>query len=154
VLDDLGLIPALNTLLKNFSEETSIRVSLSAVAAVEQVDGDKSTVLYRVAQEALTNIVRHAHASRADVKIQKLDDAICMTIKDDGKGFRHEHVLHGKKKNRLGLLGMRERVQMVRGSFVVHSAPGKGTTIRVQIPFAEVPRRGEGLFQSLPGTKL
>ena len=55
---------------------------------MEQVNGDKRTVLYRVAQEALTNVARHAQASRAEVKIQKLDDAVCMEIKDNGKGFR------------------------------------------------------------------
>ena len=70
------------------SEETGIRVSLSAFAAVEQVNGDKRTVLYRVAQEALTNVARHAQASQAEVKIQKLDGAICMEIRDDGKGFQ------------------------------------------------------------------
>ena len=137
VLDDLGLIPALQTFMKHFRAETGIRVSLSAVAEVERVNGDKRTVLYRVAQEALTNIARHAHASRADVTIQKLDGAICMTIEDDGKGFQAERVLHGKKQERLGVLGMRERVEMVSGNFTVQSAPGKGTTVRVQIPLAE-----------------
>ena len=88
VLDDLGLIPALHTFMKHFRAETGIRVSLSAFAAVEQVNGDKRTVLYRVAQEALTNVARHAQASQAEVKIQKLDGAVCMTITDDGKGFQ------------------------------------------------------------------
>jgi hypothetical protein len=67
--------------MKSFEAQTSIHVSLSAFSAVEQVNGDKRTMLYRVAQEALTNIARHAQASRADVKIQKLDDAICMEIR-------------------------------------------------------------------------
>jgi PAS domain S-box-containing protein len=143
-LDDLGLIPALRTFVKHFGEETGIRVNLSAVEAAEQMDENKRTVLYRVAQEALTNIASHAQANQADVKIQKLDHAVCMTISDDGKGFQQERVLQNKKKRRLGLLGMRERVQMVRGSLIIQSAPGKGTTIRVQIPLAEV-RRSEGL---------
>jgi PAS domain S-box-containing protein len=134
VLDDLGLIPALHTFMKSFRKETGIRVSLSAFGEVEQVNGEKRTVLYRVAQEALTNIARHARASHAEVKIQKLHDAVCMKIKDDGKGFETERVLHGKKKNRLGLLGMRERVEMVGGNFTITSAPGKGTTILAQIP--------------------
>ncbi|MCL4176685.1 MAG: PAS domain S-box protein [Verrucomicrobia bacterium] len=136
MLDDLGLIPALNTFVKHFRAETGLRVSLSAEVIAEQVQGDKRTVLYRVAQEALTNIARHARASRADVKIQQLDRTVCMTITDDGKGFQAEHVLQTKKSKRLGLLGMRERLEMVRGSFTVQSAPGKGTTVRVQIPLA------------------
>jgi signal transduction histidine kinase len=134
VLDDLGLIPALHTFMKSFREETGIRVSLSAFAAVKQVNGDKRTVFYRVAQEALNNVARHAQASRVEVRIQKLNDAICMKIKDNGKGFQKERVLHAKKSKRLGLLGMRERLEMVGGNFTVTSAPGKGTTVLAQIP--------------------
>lgn len=136
VLDDLGLIPALHTFLKGFREQTGIRVSLSAFAAVEEVNGDQRTVLYRVAQEALNNVARHAQASQAEVKIQKLDGAICMKIKDNGKGFPAERVLHTKKSKRLGLLGMRERLEMVGGNFTVASAPGNGTTVFARIPLA------------------
>ena len=142
VLDDLGLIPALHTFMKGFKEETGIHVSLSAFAAVEQANGDKRTVLYRVAQEALTNVARHAQASKAEVRIQKLDGTVCLRIKDDGKGFQVERVLHAKKNKRLGLLGMRERVEMVNGNFTVESVPGKGTTIRAQIPFGSSNARG------------
>jgi PAS domain S-box-containing protein len=134
VLDDLGLIPALHTFMKGFREETGIRVSLSAFAEIEQVTGDKRTVLYRVAQEALTNVARHAKASEAEVRIQKRDGAVCMEIKDNGKGFNKEGLPQGKKNKRLGLLGMRERLEMVRGDFTITSAPGKGTMIQVRIP--------------------
>ena len=136
VLDDLGLIPALHAFMKSFKEQTGIHVSLSAFAAVEQVNGDKRTVLYRVAQEALTNIARHAQASHAEVKIQKLDGVICLKVKDNGKGFQEERVLHAKK-GKLGLLGMRERLEMVGGNFTVTSAPGKGTTILAQVPLMD-----------------
>jgi PAS domain S-box-containing protein len=142
VLDDLGLIPALNTFVKHFQAKTDIRVNLSAVSGVDLVDGVKRTVLYRVAQEALTNIARHAQVSRAYVKIRKLDDTIRMTVKDNGKGFRAERVSYGKKRSRLGMLGMRERVEMVDGKFTIQSAPGKGTTVLVQIPLAEA--QGDG----------
>jgi|SRR5579859_6584572 len=142
VLDDLGLIPALHAFMKNFKEETGIRVSLSAFAAVEQVNGDKRTALYRVAQEALTNVARHARASQVGVQIQKMDGAICMKIKDNGRGFQEERVLHAKKARRLGLLGMRERLEMVGGNFTVTSAPGKGTTIQAQIPLTTDRRAG------------
>jgi len=142
VLDDVGLIPALHTFMKAFREETGIRVSLSALAEVEQVNGDKRTVLYRVAQEALTNVARHAQASSVRVKIQKLDGAICLKIKDDGKGFQEERVLHAKKSKRLGLLGMRERLEMVGGKFSIKSAPGKGTAVIAQIPLMSRPSGG------------
>jgi len=135
VLDDLGLIPALHSFVRSFSKQTRVHVRLTVYAAVEQLDSVKRTVLYRVAQEALTNVARHAHASRVDVSIQKLPRAVCLTIKDNGKSFQVDRVLHAKKNKRLGLLGMRERVEMVGGSFSVESAPGKGTTIRAEIPF-------------------
>ena len=129
VLDDLGLIPALHTFMKSFREQTGIRVSLSAPAAVNRVNSDKRTVLFRVAQEALANVARHAQAGEAKVKIQKRDGVICMKISDNGKGFQKERLLHSKKSKRLGLLGMRERLEMVGGSFTVKSAPGRGTTV-------------------------
>ncbi len=137
VLDDLGLIPALHTFMKGFRKQTGMQVSLSAFAEVEQLTGERRTVLFRVAQEALNNASRHSHASRVDVKIKKLDGAVCMTIKDNGKGFPVEHTLHSKKNKRLGLLGMRERLDMVGGKFAVTSAPRKGTTVLAQIPLIE-----------------
>jgi len=148
VLDDLGLIPALHTFLKTFKAETGIQVTLSAFAAVEQVHGDKRTVLYRVAQEALNNVARHAQASRVEVSVQKRAGVICMQIKDDGKGFPAERVLHAKKQKRLGLLGMRERMEMVNGSFTIESAPGKGTTILAQIPLTNGRGGGYGKHSS------
>jgi len=144
VLDDLGLIPALHTFMKNFREETGIRVSLSAFAELEQVNGDKRTMLYRVAQEALTNVARHARASQADVKIQKLDGLVSMKIKDNGRGFQRENVLRAKKDTRLGLLGMRERLEMVGGTFNIISAPGKGTTVLAQVPLMDRQPSGGG----------
>jgi signal transduction histidine kinase len=141
VLDDLGLIPALHTFLKGFQKDTGIRVSLSAVAAVEQLSNDKRTILFRIAQETLHNVARHAGASEVEVKIQKLDGAICLQIQDDGKGFRAERVMHRKRLKRLGLLGMRERVEMIHGTFSISSTPGNGTIITAQIPFTAARNR-------------
>jgi signal transduction histidine kinase len=137
VLDDLGLIPALHTFLKNFRSQTGIRVNLSTFAAVENMNGDKRTVLYRVAQEALTNVARHAQASAAKVIIQKLNGAVRMRISDDGKGFHAAAGSNGGSGTRLGLLGMRERLEMVGGKFTLTSRPGKGTVVTVEIPVAE-----------------
>jgi signal transduction histidine kinase len=134
VLDDLGLIPALHSFMKNFTARSGVRTSLTAFAGVEQLDTARRTVLFRVAQEALTNVARHAQASRAEVSIQKLPDCICMKIKDDGKSFQVERALQQNGSKRLGLLGMRERLEMVGGRFDIESAPGKGTTIQAQIP--------------------
>ena len=135
VLDDLGLIPALHSFVKRFANRTGVRVRLTVFAGVEQLDSARRTVLYRVAQEALTNVDRHAQATRVDVSIRKLPGAVCMEIKDNGKSFPVQRLLHMRGNNHLGLLGMRERVEMVGGSFGVESVKGKGTTIRAQIPF-------------------
>jgi len=141
VLDDLGLIPALHTFMKGFTKETGIRVNFSAFAGVAQVNGDKRTVLYRVAQEALNNAARHAKASRIDVKIQKVGSAVCMTIKDNGEGFRQGGI-GAKNSKRLGLLGMRERLDMIGGCFDITSRPGKGTTVTARIPLTGQPLPG------------
>ncbi|MDD5141674.1 MAG: PAS domain-containing sensor histidine kinase [Verrucomicrobiales bacterium] len=141
VLDDLGLIPALHSFMKNFTVRTGVRTHLTAFAGVEQLDTARRTVFFRVVQEALTNVARHAQASRVDVSIQKLPDCICMKIKDDGRSFHVERVLNAKGKKRLGLLGMRERLEMVGGRFDVESAPGKGTTIIAQFRSAKPVRK-------------
>jgi len=134
VLDDLGLVPALHSFVKLFSKRTRIHVHLQAFAGVEQLDNDQRTILYRVAQEALTNVSRHAQASRVEVSIQKITDGICMRINDNGKAFEVERVLHARGRKRLGLLGMRERLEMIGGRFGIESVPGKGTTITALIP--------------------
>ncbi len=140
VLDDLGLIPALHSSMKNFTARTGVRTHLIAFAGVEQLDTARRTVLFRVAQEAMTNVARHAKASRVEVNIQKLHHAARMDIKDNGRSFEVERILHANGNKRLGLLGMRERVEMVGGTFWVESVPGEGTTVRVEVPFAHVPK--------------
>jgi signal transduction histidine kinase len=144
VLDDLGLIPALHSSMESFSERTGIRTHLTAFADVEQLNVTRRTVLYRVAQEALNNVFRHAQASRADVRIEKLPDCICMSIKDNGKSFDVEHLSLSKGRKRLGLLGMRERLEMIGGSFAVESAPGCGTTVLARLPLSNKRARGGG----------
>jgi signal transduction histidine kinase len=134
VLDDLGLIPALHTFMKDFMKRTGVRASLTAYAAVNQLPIDQSAVLYRVALEALNNVAIHAQASAVEVQIKKLPDWVCLTIKDDGKSFDVKRVLRTKGNGRLGLLGMRERLQMVGGKFSIKSTPGHGTTVTAWIP--------------------
>jgi PAS domain S-box-containing protein len=136
VLDDLGLIPALESFIKDFTKRTKIRIHFTAFAGVEQLDSIQRTVLYRVAQSALANVDRHAHASDVKVSIRKLQDVIRLEIHDNGKSFDLERVLFAKRHKRLGLLGSRERVEMVGGKFGVESAPGQGTTISAEIPIS------------------
>ncbi len=134
VLDDLGLIPALHSFVKLFSQRTRIHVHLKAFAGVEQLNSDQRTILYRVAQEALTNVSRHAQANRVEIDIQKQEDGVSMKISDNGKSFQVEKTLNAKGRKRLGLLGMKERLDMVGGRFEIESVPGKGTTVTAQIP--------------------
>jgi signal transduction histidine kinase len=134
VLDDLGLIPALHTFMKDFMKRTGVRARLTAYAAVNQLPLDQSAVLYRVALEALNNVAIHAQASAVEVQIKKLPDWICLTITDDGKSFDVKRVLRTKGNGRLGLLGMRERLEMVGGKFSIKSTPGHGTTVTARIP--------------------
>jgi len=153
VLDDLGVIPALHSFMKNFTTRTGVRTRLTAFAALEQLDTARRTVLFRVAQEALTNVARHAQASQVEVSIQKFHSAARMEIKDDGRSFQVERILHTRGNKRLGLLGMRERVEMVGGSFSVESTPGKGTTVRVDIPLANGRAMGGKLAGGFRATK-
>ncbi len=134
VLDDLGLIPALHTFMKDFMKRTGVRARLTAYAAVNELPLEQAVVLYRVALEALNNVAIHAQASVVEVQINKLRDWVCLTITDDGKCFDVKRVLRTKGDGRLGLLGMRERLQMVGGKFTVKSTPGHGTTVSARIP--------------------
>ena len=146
VLDDLGLVPALHSFLKGFTKRTGLQIHFTTFssARIQQLNNVTRTVLYRVAQEALTNVARHAHASRVDVRIQKLPRAIGLTIKDNGQSFPVARMLHAKTNKRLGLLGMRERVEMIGGSLRIESAPGQGTTIHAEVPFTTDRTRGGG----------
>jgi len=131
VLDDLGLIPALKSLLKIVEKEGGFKISVTAFPDVEKLEVGVKTVLYRVVQEALSNITRHAEATRVTVRISLVRERVRMTIHDNGKGFVTNAPTTAKSVTHLGLLGMRERVEMIDGTFHIISRVGKHTTIRV-----------------------
>ena len=135
LLDDLGLIPALHAYNKNLTERNNLKINMTAFGGVETMDEEKRTVLFRVAQEALTNVVRHAHATEVKISIIQIPDAVRMEISDNGKSFLVGKTLQPKANKRLGLVGMRERIEMVGGSLVIESTTGRGTTVRAEIPF-------------------
>lgn len=134
VLDDVGLIPALHAYSKGLAARKKLRIQLTAFDGIEALGTAKRTVLFRVAQEALTNVARHAHATKVGLSITKIPGAIRMDISDNGRSFRVGTALLAKNPKRLGLIGMKERVEMVGGRLSIVSAPGKGTTVRAEIP--------------------
>ena len=133
-LDDLGIIPSLKNYMNDFAKRTGTLIKFTAFTKVDELNSAKRTVLYRVAQAALANITQHADATQVNVTIRKLQNAVRMEIHDNGKSFDVERVLSSKMNERLGLIGMRERVEMVGGSFSIDSSPKRGTTIYADIP--------------------
>ncbi len=134
LLDDLGLTVTLHSLLKEFTRRTGVQVRFTSCSEVERLSNARRTVLYRVAQSALSNIARHAKASLVRISIRKTPRVICLEIADDGISFDVARVLNVRRFRPLGLLGMRERVEMVGGVLEVISEPGCGTLIRARIP--------------------
>ncbi len=135
VLDDLGLIPALHAFSRNLAARGKLKIHITAFRGVETLPAAKRTVLFRVAQEALANVVRHARATRATLSLVQIPGAIRMEISDNGRSFAVEKVLGAPNPKRLGLVGMRERVEMIGGRFTLRSAPGEGTAVCAEIPF-------------------
>jgi signal transduction histidine kinase len=140
-LDELGLIPALHAYSKSLSARKKLKIQLTAFDGVEALGSAKRTVLFRVAQEALTNVARHAHATKVGLSITKIPIGIRMEISDNGKSFHVGAALMAKNPKRLGLIGMKERVEMIGGRLTIESAPGKGTTVRADVPLNERIRR-------------
>ena len=131
MLDDLGLEAAISGYAKNFTRRFSIPCDLLLDKETYGLDGHLSTALFRIVQEALTNIARHAQASHAMVALQDRGDDLLLTIADDGSGLPAS--LESERKT-YGLLGMRERVDMLGGRLAIDSLPGRGTHIEVSIP--------------------
>jgi signal transduction histidine kinase len=129
-LDDFGLVPALERLVETFREQTGIEVDLEPRLGEERLPSDVETTLYRITQEALTNVVKHAHAKRVSIVLTRRDGVVSAVIEDDGRGFSEEQG----SEDGLGLLGMRERVSLVDGRLTVESSPGSGTTLSVEVP--------------------
>lgn len=141
LLDDLGLIPALHAYMKTITQRTGLQIRFTAAEGVEKLSNAKRTALFRIAQSALTNVVKHAEASHVTVSIQKTAAGMRLDVHDDGKSFEVERILNTRHYKRLGLLSMRERVEMFGGTLVIESAPGKGTMVRAIIPTDRVKPR-------------
>ncbi len=144
-LDDLGL----HTVLQNYTERWSERSGVVADfhgGGLERgrLPPEVETTVYRVVQESLTNVLKHAGARRVSVIVERRREQVLVIVEDDGRGFEVEEISHAARPGRgLGLLGMRERVTLVGGSFSIESSPGGGTTARARIPVPPVAEKEE-----------
>src|SRR5581483_8206513 len=129
-LDDFGLVPAIERLAETFSEQTGIAVDFEQTLTGERLTGEIETALYRIVQEGLTNVVKHAGASRVSVVLARKPDAVTAIIEDDGRGFESK----GTDGRGLGLVGMRERLRLLDGKLSIESTQGAGTTIVAEVP--------------------
>jgi signal transduction histidine kinase len=130
VLDDLGLSEALRTECDLFSRRESIRAELTASELPAELPPSAAICLFRIAQEALNNVARHARASRVDLSLTRQNGGIQLTVNDDGQGFQPAQ----QKGRSLGHASMRERIRLVQGRLDIQSVPGRGTTVRAWVP--------------------
>lgn len=131
-LADAGLLPALQAHVRLLRESRGLDVALDVSPVEAALDDDGLLVLYRIIQEALTNVARHAQADRTRVTVRKEGASVVAVVQDNGRGFPAQRTLMGGEG--LGLMGMQERASMVGGALTLDSAPGDGTTVTVRIP--------------------
>jgi signal transduction histidine kinase len=129
-LDDFGLEAALERLARITGERTGLNVQLNVSAPAGSLQPNQETAIYRIVQEALTNVVKHAAARSVSILVTRVDSSVRTVIEDDGNGF----AVAGVREGALGLVGMRERVLLLGGRFEVDSSPGAGTTLLVELP--------------------
>jgi signal transduction histidine kinase/DNA-binding NarL/FixJ family response regulator len=135
ILDEFGLVAAIEWQLTEFSRRTGITTHLASDVAPGAWERDSTTALFRIFQEALTNVARHAQATQVDVSLVEQDKHLVLEVRDNGRGFSTKA---GLPAGSLGLVGMRERVHMLAGQFEVRASPGGGTRLRVSVPVDRV----------------
>lgn len=135
MLDDFGLALTLDAYLRRFSERTGVRAELVRDRMDERLPPDLEVCAYRVVQEALTNVAKHAHASSCRVYLQRLPYSLLVTVEDDGKGMDPEAEARADSRG-VGLVGVRERVARLGGTVRFETHPGKGTRLTIELPMA------------------
>jgi signal transduction histidine kinase len=138
MLDDLGLAATIDWYLKGFGRRHGIRIELLQDGMPERLAPEIEAGIYRIVQEALTNIAKHAQATACRVFLQRLPHTLLVTVEDDGVGFRAGEVSVPGASRGIGLVGIRERVAQLRGELRLESSPGKGTRVTVEIPVGPV----------------
>gem|GEM_PF-5560613 len=139
LLDDLGLVAAAEWQIEEFQNRTGIRCTLIVDPEDITADDRRSTALFRILQEALTNLVRHAQATRVHVSLKEKGKHLELIVRDNGKGITKEQISNPKS---FGLIGIKERVHLWGGEVKISGRPGKGTTVVVRMPIEEISRKG------------
>ena len=135
MLDALGLVPSLRGLFSEIQRQTDMEIHFFSRNIPKRIVPEKELAIYRIAQEALTNIIRHAQAKNVFVNLISKGDKLSLSAEDDGVGFdRNKAMTFSKKQGPLGLLIMRERAEQLDGDFTLESQIGKGTHLVVEIP--------------------
>ena len=132
-LDQLGLIAALEWQAESFARRSGLRCRFVGTGDVDELDAGRATAVFRMFQEMLTNVERHARASRVNVVVRRLNDRLSVRVRDNGRGVHLEKVA---APDSFGLLGMRERALLLGGNLTIRSAPRRGTTVVATIPLA------------------
>jgi signal transduction histidine kinase len=130
VLDDFGLVPALERLAESVAEQSGIRIDFNSALGEVRLPSDVESSLYRVVQESLTNIIKHADASNISVSVVRRESGVAAVIEDDGAGFDQRTV----REDGIGILGMRERLALIDGRLEIESRKGVGTTVVAEVP--------------------
>ena len=150
LLDDFGLEKALEMYLEEFSERAGVAASLKCSGVPLALPKDVELTLYRITQEALANVQRHADAREARVSLTRKDKCLTLVVEDDGRGFDLQTALRGSTPGpHFGIPGMRERANMIKGSFEISSRPGHGATVMAKVPTEleiDDPRKDESLL--------
>ncbi len=136
ILDDLGLVPAVRWYAMNKMEPVGVEMSFEVQGLERRLAPDLETAMFRIVQEALTNVMKHAGADRVEITIKANEEVVIAQVRDNGRGFDPRRVTHeiGADRRGVGLFGMEERVKLLGGSFEIESSPGRGTAVRVSIP--------------------
>ncbi len=137
VLDDLGLVPAIKRYLDDYKIQNNIFAEFTFWGKETRFDTSLEVATFRIIQEALTNIKKHAQAQHVFIKMELIPKKINVYIKDDGCGFAIDKLTSGGNRSGYGLMGMRERIQLLNGGVNIHSSPGKGTEISFWLPIGE-----------------
>jgi signal transduction histidine kinase len=136
MLDDFGLPDTLKWSLERFSARTGIRTRLIEEGLSERLPGEVELCAYRTVQEALTNVARHAHATSCQVYVQRLASSLLVTVEDDGVGLQAVRTENERQRDGVGLLGIRERVASLSGSFQIDGSSRAGTRLTIELPLA------------------